>query len=251
MATPTFLKFPTQKLRRLKYPLYQLHLHVIGIRHDFNCLTMQVGDPDGGWFVAPKHLERTSIVYSFGVGNNVSFDCDLIKHFGVTVHAFDPTPRCAKWVSSQQLPPEFAFHDIGIAAFDGTQQFFQPKSKSSYHFTPVKRYASQGNGHAKDSVEAPVRRLATIMRELGHDRIDLLKLDIDGGEYDVIDDIIESGIRPRQLLVEFHHMFSTIPMKKTLGAVHALRNAGYGILQISPRTYEYSFMLREDGADLR
>ena len=32
------------------------------------------------------------------------------------------------------------------------------------------------------------------MGELGHDRIDLLKMDIEGAEYEVIRDVVESGV---------------------------------------------------------
>ncbi len=250
MATPTFLKYPTQKLRRLKYPLRQLHLAVRGYRHDVQCETARCGVPGGEWVFCPTVLGRHSVIYSFGVGNNVSFDLGLISKFGAVVHAFDPTPRSAQWVKSQELPAEFVFHEIGVASFDGRQEFFQPKSDESFHFTPVKRYNSQGREDGGGSVTAEVRRVASIMRDLGHEHIDLLKLDIDGGEYDVIADLIATGVRPTQLLVEFHHMFSTIPMKRTLDTVDALREAGYGILNISPRTYEYSMMLKSAEAAL-
>ena len=38
-------------------------------------------------------------------------------------------------------------------------------------------------------------------------RIDILKMDIEGAEYDVIDDIINSPVPIAQVLIEFHHRF--------------------------------------------
>jgi len=242
MATPAILKYPTQKLRRLKYPLRQLHLHVIGFRHEIKCATASLGMPGAEWVYCPTPLDQHSVVYSFGVGSNVSFDVGLIEKFGCTVHAFDPTPRSAQWVRQQNLPAQFKFHELGIAGFDGTLKFHQPRSESSFHFTPVERYH---NSRDEDTIEAPVRTLRSIMRDLGHDHVDLIKLDIEGGEYDVIDDLLASKVRPTQLLVEFHHMYATIPLKRTLNAVRQLRKAGYGIVHISPRTYEYTLMLRQ------
>ncbi|GIS18490.1 MAG: hypothetical protein CM15mP120_04060 [Pseudomonadota bacterium] len=43
------------------------------------------------------------------------------------------------------------------------------------------------------------------MRDLGHDHLDVLKMDIEGAEYAVLDDMLQSNILPDQLLVEFHH----------------------------------------------
>ena len=60
----------------------------------------------------------------------------------------------------------------------------------------------------KDITRKPMvvqmKRLLTIMQELKHPHIDLLKIDIEGCEYVVIDDIVKSGIRPSQFMVEWH-----------------------------------------------
>jgi len=48
------------------------------------------------------------------------------------------------------------------------------------------------------------------MRELRHASIDLLKMDIEGAEYDVLADMISQRIPVKQLLVEFHHRWPQI-----------------------------------------
>jgi Methyltransferase FkbM domain len=53
-----------------------------------------------------------------------------------------------------------------------------------------------------NGTKLPVKRLATIMKELGHTRLDVLKMDIEGDEYDVLRDIADIPIR--QILVEMH-----------------------------------------------
>lgn len=50
----------------------------------------------------------------------------------------------------------------------------------------------------------PVRRLGTIMSELGHTRLDLLKMDIEGAEFAVVRDMLSSRIEVDQLVVEVH-----------------------------------------------
>ena len=66
-----------------------------------------------------------------------------------------------------------------------------------------------------EAIEVPVRRLSTIMRELGHGAIDLLKMDIEGAEYEVIADLLACGADVRQLLVEFHHRWPEVGIART------------------------------------
>jgi len=65
------------------------------------------------------------------------------------------------------------------------------------------------------------------MRELGHEYIDILKMDIEGAEYDVIKDIHHLNIRPQQILVEFHHRFPGVGIKRTKEAIEELYSMGY------------------------
>src|SRR5262245_50410445 len=82
-----------------------------------------LGRGDGAWCLCPDGLDARSVVYSFGVGVDVSFDLEIIARLGVDVHAFDPTPLAIDWLRRQQLPPKFHFHTFGIAGFDGLATF--------------------------------------------------------------------------------------------------------------------------------
>ena len=59
-----------------------------------------------------------------------------------------------------------------------------------------------------------MRRVATLMRDLGHERLDVLKMDIEGAEYEVVADVLASGIDIGQLLIEFHHRFSNVGIER-------------------------------------
>ena len=85
-------------------------------------------------------------------------------------------------------------------------------------------------------------RLGTILKMLGHSCIDLLKMDIEGAEYDVLADLLTQRIPVKQILVEFHHRWPQIGVDKTRQAIHALNAAGYKIFSVSPGGEEYSFL---------
>ncbi len=197
------------------------------------------GRDDGLWCVCPHGLSRDSVVYSFGIGTDLSFDLSLIEAYGLTVHAFDPTPRSLRWLASQNLPAQLCVIPCGLADFDGNARFNPPLDPQHVSHTMLSRPATEAG-----AVEVPVRRLENIMRSLEHDRIDLLKMDIEGAEYEVVDDMIQSDIRPTQLLIEFHHRFPGVGVRRTQAAIRQLNAANYSLFHVSQSQMEFGFILR-------
>jgi FkbM family methyltransferase len=206
------------------------------IRKQLDCGVLYLGNTGTSWPVCPEALPNQPLVYSFGVGEDVSFDLELIRRFHATVHAFDPTPRSVTWIARQQLPATFHFHPYGIADHDGVCSFLPPENPAHVSHSMIARHS------AAPSRELPVKRMQTFLSELKHSRIDLLKMDIEGAEYPVIDDLIACGIVVKQLLVEFHHRWKEIGISKTEAIVRNLNGAGYRIFAISPNGEEYGFL---------
>jgi FkbM family methyltransferase len=190
----------------------------------------QFGSADGRYRLDASCLLPGATVYSLGIGEDISFDLSLIERLGVDVEAFDPTPKVKRWLAMQSLPPQFHFHEAGIAGHDGEETFYVP---------PRKDWVSHSVVHARqfgrDSVRFPVMRLSTAMNVQGHTRLDLLKMDIEGAEYGVIEQIVREKIPVTQLLVEFHHRLSSLGTDKTRAALAQLAEYGMKISYVCPR----------------
>lgn len=191
----------------------------------------------GGWTIDPSGIDADSVVYSFGVGEDISFDLSLIQTFGCHVYAFDPTPKSIAWVQSQGLPAQFHFYDYGIGADDGEALFSPPLNPDHVSYTLLARPET-----ADGAIRVPVYRLQTIMNRLGHSRIDLLKMDVEGAEYAVLPQIEQSKLEISQLLVEFHHRFESVGWRQTHAAISSLNRNGYKSFYISPSGEEFSFI---------
>jgi FkbM family methyltransferase len=202
------------------------------------------GSDYGGWHLATDYVAGDSIVYSAGVGEDISFDLQIIERFGLQVHAFDPTPRSIQWARSQHLPAAFTLHEYGIADFDGELTLYPPSNPAHISHSVVRKDAGQ------TPIQVPVKKLSTILRTLGHTRLDVLKLDIEGAEYAAVADMIAAGIRPMQLLVEFHHRFPGIGLRKTKDTVKLLTGSGYTLVWVSDSAEEFGFLLT-DAAKVR
>lgn len=196
----------------------------------------------GGWCYTPAILGRDSIVYSLGVGKDIDFDEVLIRQFGLQVHAFDPTPSTVEWIAAQHLPANLYYYPWAVTARDGMLRLYprinRDGSKSSIMYSMVAADPSRDDG-----IEVPAFSLATVTAKLGHNHIDLLKIDIEGAEYEVLSGMLDSTIRPHQLLVEFHHRLPGIGPSRTKELVARLRDAGYQLFSISNTGREFSFLL--------
>jgi FkbM family methyltransferase len=204
---------------------------------------LKFGNRFADWTFCPDAIDENSVVYSFGVGGDISFDLQLMKRFNLHIHAFDPSPGSVAWIENQVLPEEFHFYPYGLAGIDGQITFAEPSEPGihSLFTTHSKEKAGEGLVHHV----LPVHRLSTIIKKLDHSKIDILKMDIEGAEYEVIEDILTLPMPVSQILIEFHHRFGHIGVKQTRQAISSLNRAGYKIFNVSATGEEISFIKSE------
>lgn len=194
-----------------------------------------LGTDYGAHTVALDPLNQQSIVYSVGLGTDVSFDLELIERKGLSVHGFDPTPESLAWLQRQQLPDTFVVHDVGVAGYDGTAKLHAPDNPDHVSHTLLPR-------RGRDAATVSVHRLATLMETLGHESLDVLKIDIEGAEYAVLEGLATAKLPIKQLLIEYHHQFEDVPVEKTRESIARLRAAGYRAFAVSETGREWSFL---------
>ncbi|BCZ49022.1 hypothetical protein psyc5s11_50890 [Clostridium gelidum] len=221
----------------MKFKLKVLIGKEIELHPQKSCNKIRLGNDYGGWTIYPDNISNESIVYSFGIGEDISFDLEIIKKFNCKVFAFDPTPKSLKWLSNQQLPTNFTYYDYGISSFDGYTKFFMPKNNEYVSCSSIKNTST-----SDQTIEVKVKKLDTIIKQLGHKKIDILKLDIEGSEYDVVEGILDSGIHIQQILIEFHHRLCKNGLDKTKRIYQKLNESGYKLFNVSESKEEYSFI---------
>jgi FkbM family methyltransferase len=215
------------------YPQWNFRPPRVEVRRNLHC----VGSNYGGYLVDPSIVPPDPVIYSLGVGKDISFDLSLIEQYSFTVHAFDPTPEVRHWLESQSIPEQFRFHPVGIADLDGEADFHLPPRPDfiSHSIVAAQQYSN-------NSIRLPVMTLSAVLRTLGHKHIDILKMDIEGAEYGVLADLIREKIRVGQILVEFHHRLSSTGIEKTRSAISALNEYGMRICYICPRMEVFTFV---------
>lgn len=188
---------------------------------------VHVGDPHyGGWTIPGELVRPSSICYCVGAGGDISFDLELIRRYGVTVRAFDPVADYVQRAREDAGDePSFTIHQAAIAGSDGPLRMQLTHDPGSGSVSPAGLYDSH------DYVEVPGRTLASLMDELGDEQIELLKLDIEGGEFDVIPTLDLRALGVRIFATQMHHNGSVADAR---GLIAKLRRDGYDAVACVP-----------------
>jgi FkbM family methyltransferase len=208
------------------------------------------------YHVPEQLLDPTSVCYCVGAGEDVSFDTELKIFYDCDVYIFDPTPyginhftQLKQHIERGQpfaASPKNSPYPYRISAEQLAQITYVPvgvwssKTVLKFHDPQIEDYASYSVCLFKDSeavIEAPVDRLGSLMKNLGHATIDLLKIEIEGAEYAVVDTIVEDKLDIKAILIEFDEVYHAKDKGyhfRIKRCCSRLRSAGYMLVHSTP-----------------
>jgi len=148
---------------------------------------------DGGYYLKPETITASNILFSGGISSNLEFEYDIFRfNKDIEILMVDPT------VSGNALILK------GLARL-----FFRKPDKIRYLFNAlIFNYLVRQKrcSHLKLWLKKPERIFKLIEGKVNSESSILLKLDIEGGEYDFLDEIIANLNRFSALVFEFHDM---------------------------------------------
>ncbi|TKR80038.1 hypothetical protein L596_014173 [Steinernema carpocapsae] len=143
---------------------------------------------DGGkWICNPQMIPNPCAIYSLGINNEHSFESEIFELTKCHVHGFDKDK-----MGQATLDVYKSINATIMPAF-------------------LAKETNESIGHYSFS---------DIVKMHNHSKIDILKIDIEGGEYDVADQIVQVPIC--QILIELHW-----ESKKMLGVLETFSKGGF------------------------
>lgn len=187
---------------------------------------VDLGSSYGGWRIPGGLIQPGWICYSVGAGGDISFDLELIRRYDVTVRSIDPVAdyvdRARRDAAGER---RFSAHRAAIAPGDG------PLRMQITHDRQSKSVSSADLYESSEYVEVPGRSLTSLMAELGDERIDLLKLDIEGSEYEVVPTFDLRALGVKLFAVQLHH---TGTVRQARALISGLERDGYDPVATKP-----------------
>ena len=213
-----------------------------------------LGTNYGGWSIPiNSKLDKNSIVYSGGVGEDMSFDLKLEDKYKCKIFLIDPTQRAIKHYEevkkfyntkinnfSGNIQPDYLYNIIDLNPdFDNytyiNKGLYKEKTTLKFYKQNNPDYVSQSlvlNMFGNEYDEVEVDSIKNIMNKYNHSKIDLLKLDIEGSEIDVLNQMLDDEIYPTYLCIEFDLLLKNKdPNQLTQKLVSRLHENNYKILE--------------------
>lgn len=169
-------------------------------------------------------LEEGSMVFDLG-GYEGQWASDIFSRYCPTIHIFEPVGEFADDIEARFKKNNKVFvHKFGLANQNGNAKL------------AIDRDGSSAFKNGGDQVEIALVKAADFLSEKKVAAIDLMKINIEGGEYDLLDHLIETGCisNIKNIQVQFHDFIPCAQermeaIQKKLAETHFL-------------TYQYPFI---------
>lgn len=135
-----------------------------------------------------------SIVFDVG-GFQGNWAHDIHERYGAHIHIFEPHPAFAAGIRARfQNETSYTLHEFALGRSEGTLTLSDDGDASSSF------RASQ------NAVDGQIKSVDGFFAVHRINRIDLMKVNIEGGEYDLLPALVDAGVMPRVgiLQVQFH-----------------------------------------------
>ena len=171
-------------------------------------------------------LDKTSIVFDVG-GYLGDYAEAIYQKFGCQVYLFEPVPQFYdSCVERFRNNPSIICLNYGLSSKSGWFEINLNNNESSF----------KKAGLSNISQKAEVRSITKVATELGIENIDLIKINIEGAEFELLPEIIDAGLirRIKYIQVQFHNFDA--------GAVDARFHIRSMLKQTHREMWNYDFL---------
>jgi FkbM family methyltransferase len=189
------------------------------------CLTL------GLRFVRPNYafFEKqlgNGIAIDVGVGDNPDFTIFLINKYNIETFVVDPTfkhmAKLRAFAAEHQL---VHYLPLALGSKNEIKTFYESVTNVS---GSLRKDHHNVQNDPLNTYNIQVVTLSRLLQECGDKPVDIMKIDIEGEEYDLIKSLSEADLRKiKQLIIEFHHdIVKEYTMANTLQAIKIIEGSG-------------------------
>jgi len=221
---------------------------------------IHLGTTYGGYTLPTKLLSENAVYYAVGAGEDISLDVEIANKFNPHIFIFDPTPRAKAhfdtllentnkgiqtplykdytYPTTAKTFQKTRFELLGLWNEKTTMKFFVPANDTHVSHSLLNMQSTE------KFIEVQVDTLENLMKERNHLSVDMLKMDIEGAEFAVIDDILDKKLDVKLICLEYHREGDK-PKQRIQESINKLLQNNYVAIQGDKNMLTFSF-LRKD-----
>lgn len=173
--------------------------------------------------VYDKYLGGKTFNTVVDVGANIGIWVEYIKYAAKVdkIYALEPNQQALQILRDTYTSEELTIVDKALTNKDGELEFFIDKNNSTISST--QKYEDLGS-----SYKVPCISFKSFVKQYGIKKIDLMKVDIETGEYDLFDSLDKDDLDMiDNMLIEYHIGFAGRDMKDVKTILSLLRGSGF------------------------
>lgn len=170
-----------------------------------------------------KYLMGKKFETIVDVGANIGIWIEYMRHSfnPKNIYAIEPNVQALKILRDTYTSNEITIVDKALTNKDGELEFFVDVNNSTISST--QKYEALGS-----SYKVPCISFKTMLKQYNISSIDLLKVDIETGEYDLFESLTSEDLGIiKNMLIEYHIGFAGRDMKDVKTILALLRGAGF------------------------
>ena len=188
-----YIKYPNQFIDQLKYLFRIKKAEKLNIK-----------------FLKPNYIYKdkingSSVIIDVGCGYLAELSTFFINTYGAKAFGVDPTFKHKNFLLEieNETKGKFKHLDFAISSVEGKVMFYETYEHESGSILEDHVNMLKDTIH---SYEAETKNLKSLISFLGLSYVDYLKLDLEGAEYELLENVELSDLLPfNQIFVEFHH----------------------------------------------
>ena len=166
----------------------------------------------GNYQLLKSKVPKKPIVYSGGVGTNISFDLALIKKNKAKVKLFDPSINSINFMKKILKNKNLLFYPVAL---------FHKNTKVKLYYDETNRVKSNSINNflefnKKNFYKVDAKNLVSLMKKFGDKKIDILKLDIEGGAENLLIHTMKKKVYPSQIVFALEVPLNYVKFSKFL-----------------------------------
>jgi FkbM family methyltransferase len=178
-------------------------------------------------YVYFDNFNQSSVIIDAGCGHEAELSKHLIQKHKLKAFGVDPTKKHAPYLKILEDITKGKFRHLPLAVTPKSGFITFHESQQNESGSILADHTNILNDDITTYTVESVN-LRELLRRIGANPVDFIKLDLEGAEYDLLNDISEEDVNPfKQIFIEFHHHCTAHTIKETMLAVKNICSKGF------------------------